>query len=120
MANTAKIDDEELAKLSEGPAGSPIYLQQQRRALERFETHLRNNEDSTLEKVLKDDQKLEKALKLYFFGIWVCEFVPDEAVPGKFKKTDKMVPPKIGYAKNVKSVLFGVLARRFKVQYGTT
>ena len=43
MANTAKIHDKELAKLSEGPAGSPIYLQQQRRALERFETHLKNN-----------------------------------------------------------------------------
>ena len=54
MANMAKIDDEELAKLLEGPAGSPIYLQQQCWALEWFETQLKNNEDSTLEKVLKE------------------------------------------------------------------
>ena len=41
--------------------------------------------------------------------------VSDIDNPGKFKKTGSSVPPKLGYAKNVKTLLFGVLSKEFKV-----
>ena len=116
MATAARIDKELLAQLSDGPSGSPAYLQHKKLCLARFENHLKKNENIDLSLALQDDHRLETCLKSYFFGIRVPEVVDDPDKPGKVKKTGLMVPPKAGYAKNVKSVLFGVLAKEYKVR----
>ena len=117
MANTEELDRNVLDALSSGPAGSSDYLRQKTRALDRFKSHLSRVEKTDLDTVILNDEELEKCLKSYFFGIRVPEVIPDEAHPGKSKKTGGLVLPKLGYAKNVKSVLFNVLTKDYKVKF---
>ena len=105
-----------MIELSSGLAGSLKYLCSKEVSLARFENHVKKIEKLNFTLVIKDDKLLERCLKSYFFGIRVPETVPDKANPGKLRKTGAFVPPKIGYARNVKSMLFGVLAKEFKVQ----
>ena len=115
MAQTTPLEPAELAALANGPAGSDAYLRQKERALKNFENHIKNIEHSTFSEVLKCKKELERCLKSYFFGIRVMEVVPDPNNAGKVIKSGKKVPPKLGYAKNVKSVLFNVLLKEYQV-----
>ena len=114
MANTANLDEDTLSKLSDGPAGSAKYLRLKELSLKRFKNHIQRTRKTNLSEVLKDDATLEHCLKSYFFGIRVEEMVADPQNPGKQIKTGNSVPPRLGYAKNVRSVLFGVLTKEFK------
>ena len=115
MANTIILSDAELERLSSGPAGSHNYLRQKEMAIQRFKNHVKKTSRLNFNDVVKNDAELDRTLKSYFFGIQVQEMVSDIDNPGKFKKTGSSVPPKLGYAKNVKTLLFGVLSKEFKV-----
>ena len=66
MASTAKLDRHPLDELTNGPAGSQLYLRQKELAIRKFSNHVTQVE--LLDKVLKNDKTLEDCLKSIFWN----------------------------------------------------
>ena len=116
MATSEKVPAEVMEKIAEGPAGSKEYLAQKKRCLANFSKHLVEieNDNRSIEDLVKVPGVLETYTKNYFFGIRVQEVLKDK-MTGKLTKTGRSVLPKMGYSRNIKAVLFGVFTREFKV-----
>ena len=117
MATSKKVTGELRKQIEEEDAGNKEYLRQKQRNLANFKKHIEEVEDckEPLEEVVKNLEVLESYVKNYFFGIEVAEVVKD-AKTGKLNKTGLMVPPKMGYAKNIKASLFGVFTKEYQVR----
>ena len=116
MTSTAKLDRHPLGELAIGPAGSQLYLRQKELAMRKFRNHVTQVELLNFDKVLKNDKNPEDCLTSYFFGIRVNENEADDENQGKRKQTGNKIPPKLGYAKNIKSTLFNVLLKDYKAR----
>ena len=118
MANSERVPDDVMKEIADGPAGSKDYLTQKKRVLANFMNFVVDIEKDgrDLVEIVKDKQLFETFVKNYFFGIRVPETKQDKKT-GKVSKTGRNVPPKMGYAKNIKAVLFGVFVREFKVSF---
>ena len=116
MANTEKVPDEVMKEIAEGPAGNKEYLAHKKRCLGNFKKHLEEVEKTgeDIENLVENKPQFEIYVKNYFFGIRVKETIQDK-LTGKLDRSGRLVPPTMGYAKNIKAVLFGVLTREFKV-----
>ena len=116
MSNTEKVSDEVMKDIADGPAGNKDYQAQKKRSLANFKKHLETVEkvNDEISQLITAPEQFESYVKNYFFGIRVKEVTKDK-MTGKQKPTGNLVPPTMGYAKNLKAVLFGVFVREFKV-----
>ena len=116
MPKAAAVSEEQIKDIDEGSSGNKEYLAQRRRIFEHFTKYVKDVEncDLPIEDMVKDTENLGSYVKRFFYGAKVDKVKIDKKT-GKKIKVGEMEPPSLGYAKSMKTCLFGVFAKEYKV-----
>ena len=117
MPQNVVIDQVEVERIEAGTSGNKEYKRQVERILKHFSTYLTDTEkeERSIEDVYAESSEVcEGLVKRFFYSLRIDEVEVDKKT-GKKSKTGRQIPPKLGYAKNIKCTLFKSLTSLYKV-----